>query len=432
MVDVRCRNERIVELGQDLIPATEDTVILADQHRILPGLIDHHIHLLATAAARSSVKCGPPNVRNQDELREALRTAAGEFWVRGVGYHESVAGDLQRELLDQLCPSRPLRIQHRSGKMWYLNSIALAELGLDSNAAGQLFRQDEIFKAHPALQTDFRHELQLLSDELASYGITQVTDATPSNTDEIGEYLKANMVNQRVEVMGDISMAKGWHKIMLDEVSLPPLDQLSKRIHTAHEKGRAVAIHCVTRTELVYALAAIEEAGPMAGDRIEHASVSSEDTWEWMARLGVGVVTQPNFLFERGDAYLVDVPKEEHDSLYCMRSLLEEGISVAASTDAPFGSHNPWIGLQTATDRKTGEGTSLNVKEAIARSSAISLYTQDPFSTRNRAIEEGSLADFVLVNADWLQEEDLRTDQQIVLTVKAGEITYDPGVLMRI
>ena len=429
MLDVRCRNERIVELGKGLNPASEDMVIQADQHRILPGLIDHHIHLLATAAARSSVKCGPPNVRNKEELHEALGRAAGEFWVRGVGYHESVAGDLKRELLDELCPSRPLRIQHRSGKMWYLNSLALKELGIGSNTTGQLFRQDEIFKAHPALQTDFRHELKLLSNELASYGITQVTDATPSNTDEVGAYLKSNMLNQRVDVMGDISMANGWHKIMLDEVSLPPLDQLSERIQTAHEKGRAVAVHCVTRTELVFALAAIEEAGPMVGDRIEHASVSSEDTWEWMARLGVRVVSQPNFLFERGDAYLVDVPKEEHDSLYCMRSLLEEGISVAASTDAPFGSHNPWIGVQTATDRKTGEGTSLNVKEAIARSSAIGLYTQDPFSSTNRVIEEGGLADFVLVNADWLREEDLRSDQQVALTVKAGEITYDPGLL---
>ena len=150
-----------------------------------------------------------------------------------------------------------------------------------------------------------------------------------------------------------------------------------------------------------------------------------------MARLGVGVVTQPNFLFERGDAYLVDVPKEEHDSLYCIHSLLEEGISVAASSDAPFGSHNPWIGVQTATDRKTGEGSSLNVKEAIARSSAIGLYTQDPFSTPNREIEEGNLADFVLVDAEWIRDEDLRTDQQVALTVKAGEITYDPGILRR-
>lgn len=432
MVDVRCRDERIVELGKDLNPASEETVIQADQYRILPGLIDHHIHLLATAAARSSVMCGPPDVRNQDELREALIAAAGEFWIRGVGYHESVAGDLQREILDEFCPSRPLRIQHRSGKMWYLNSLALGELGLDSNATGQLFRQDEIFKAHPALQADFRRELQLLSDELASYGVTQVTDATPSNTDEIGEYLEINMMNQRVQVMGDISMAKGWHKIMLDEVSLPPLDQFSKQIRAAHEKDRPVAVHCVTRTELVYALAAIEEAGRMDGDRIEHASVSSEDTWDWMARLGVGVVTQPNFLFERGDAYLVDVPKEEHDSLYCIRSLMEEGITLVASTDAPFGSHNPWIGIQTATDRKTGEGTSLNVKEAIAPSSAIGLYTQDPFSNVNRAIQEGNLADFVLVDADWFRSEDLRTDQRVALTVKGAEVTYDPGALQRV
>ena len=96
---------------------------------LIPGLHDHHIHLLATAAAMTSVDVGPPAVRDAASLAGALRRADRSHpegaWIRAVGYHESVAGRLDRELLDAIVPHRPLRVQHRGGAMWVLNSTAL-------------------------------------------------------------------------------------------------------------------------------------------------------------------------------------------------------------------------------------------------------------------------------------------------------------------
>ena len=59
------------------------------------------------------------------------RALAPTAWLRAVGYHESVAGDLDRAALDRLVALRPVRVQHRSGARWVLNSAAIDRLGLE-------------------------------------------------------------------------------------------------------------------------------------------------------------------------------------------------------------------------------------------------------------------------------------------------------------
>ncbi|MDQ1517475.1 MAG: hypothetical protein QOE80_3305, partial [Actinomycetota bacterium] len=108
---------------------------------LLPGLHDHHIHLLALAAAGRSVGVGPGKVRGPEGFAAALRAADAALeagrWVRAVGYHESVAGPLDRYVLDAIVPARPVRVQHRGGAMWVVNSAALAVLGLSHDGSGR-------------------------------------------------------------------------------------------------------------------------------------------------------------------------------------------------------------------------------------------------------------------------------------------------------
>ena len=65
---------------------------------LLPGLHDHHVHLMAMAAARDSVDVGTAGLA-------ALRTAPGDDWVRAVGYHESIAGPLDRDASTRSSPT---------------------------------------------------------------------------------------------------------------------------------------------------------------------------------------------------------------------------------------------------------------------------------------------------------------------------------------
>ena len=123
----------VVDAIAPVIPSRDgERVIDARRNAVLRGLHDHHLHLFAAAAARCSVVCGPPLVRDEDGLRHTLSNSpdGGDGWIRGVGFHESVCTALDRYWLDRACPDRPVRIQHRSGMLWVLNSRALEQLGI--------------------------------------------------------------------------------------------------------------------------------------------------------------------------------------------------------------------------------------------------------------------------------------------------------------
>ena len=115
--DVRCRASRVVQISPNLPVSPNEQCLYADGGALIPGLQDHHLHLFSTAASKLSVALGPPTVFDVSGLVESLRNAPGEEWIRGVGYHESVAGDLIAEQIDQWVADRPVRIQHRSGRL---------------------------------------------------------------------------------------------------------------------------------------------------------------------------------------------------------------------------------------------------------------------------------------------------------------------------
>ena len=408
-LDVRCRDGKVVEIDRGLAGAPGEATLDARGGALLPGLNDHHIHLFALAAARRSVMCGPPPITSLAELGAALEAAPGEDWIRGIGYHESVAGMLDRQALDHLRGDRPVRIQHRSGKMWFVNSLAVRRLGIDSGN-GQLFRLDGLLRERLAEDDDLVGSVEDTSRLLAGYGITGITDATYTN-DRTTEALYQRLeLCQRVNLMGDESLSGGSLKIMLDDAALPDLDGLERRIAKAHDRGRAVAFHCVTRTELVFALAALQSAGTMPGDRIEHASVTDASAMRLMQDVSgsachVAVVTQPNFIAERGDQYLRDVPPEDHDKLYRCRGFLEAGIPLGGGTDAPYGDPDAWAAMRAAVERRTTDGEVVGEHEALSPEQSLALFLtplDDPGGTPRR-IAVGALAEFCVLARPWKQ-----------------------------
>lgn len=422
--DVRCHDGRVVEIGTGLVASGDEEVVEARGGALLPGLHDHHIHLFALAAARASVKCGPPEVGDRNALAAALADAAAGEWIRGVGYHESVAGMLNRQSLDAMVSDRPVRIQHRSGKMWFVNSAAVKLLGLDAGFDGRLFRQDGWLREHVATDVD----LAAVSRELASYGVTGVTDATPSNDDETTGKIAAAGMRQRVCPMGGDNMSSGTLKIMLDEWALPDFDALQARIAEAHRHGRPTATHCVTRAELVFALSALIEAGTMRGDRIEHASVTDDETMALVVEAGATVVTQPNFIAERGEQYLADVDPVDHRHLYRCRGFLDAGVPLGGGTDAPFGGPDPWAAIRAAVTRRTANGRMIGAEEALSPERALALFTTpagDPGGAPRR-IAVGETADLCLLERGWKSARESLRHEHVAATILGGEVIFRP------
>jgi predicted amidohydrolase YtcJ len=374
VADVRISDGIVADIGERLLPGPDEEVVDAGGGALLPGLHDHHIHLRALAASYGSVPVGPPMVRDRDAfvatLRRADRVAAPGEWLRAVGYHESVAGRLDRHVLDAVVADRPVRVQHRSGELWVLNSSALRQTGIDAGSEGRVWRRDEWLRTvTPAAATDF----ETLSQRAAVGGVTGFTDADPERTAQDLALFPAS-VRQRVAFMARPPLPGVATKILLDDETLPPVPELAAEFAASHESGRPVAVHCVTRVQLVVTLAALEQAGRHAGDRIEHASVVPPGLIDQLRRLGVTVVTQPNFVAERGDRYLADVEPEEHDNLYRIASLQRAGIPVAGGTDAPFGQPDVWAAMRAAVSRQTSTGQVLGRAERITPDAALRLF----------------------------------------------------------
>jgi predicted amidohydrolase YtcJ len=419
-VDVRLDGGLIVAVAPQLEPERGDEVMDAGGGALLPGLHDHHIHLMAFAAARHSTPLGPPDVTDAAQLEAALRNAPGTGWVRATGYHESVAGDLDRHRLDALVPGRPVRVQHRSGAMWVLNTMAIERTRIGDDApsgverddggmpTGRVYGLDEWLRDRvPADPPD----LAGAAAELLSYGVTGLTDATPTEDGDHVALLAGAVgdgrVAQRLVVTGGLglppeagpALRRGPVKLVVADHELPPLDDLTASIRAAHDRGRPVAIHCVTRAALLLALAAWDDAGPAAGDRVEHAAVAGSGEADRLAAAGITVVTQPGFVAERGDTYLAEVDPDDQADLWPCASLLEAGVAVGGSTDAPFGHADPWRAIAAATARRTGTGRLLGSDERIDAAWGLKLFLTAPDDPGGlpRRVATGQPADLCLL-----------------------------------
>lgn len=377
-VDIRT-DQTILAVGPGLSAEADEEVFDADGATVLPGLHDHHVHLRSAAAALTSAPAGPPAVATAADLRAALRDAPvdADGWIRAVGYHDSVAGPLDRQLLDTLSGPTPVRVQHRSGAMWTLNSAALARIGASGHPDGRFFRSD------PAEPRPRPPALAEVSARLAAVGVTGVTDATPGYSQRdlaaFDAARSAGEVSQRLHCMavagtratGQVSV--GGAKIILDDTTLD-YEALLRWVTDNHAVDHPVAIHAVTDAQLVVAVAALREAGRRTGDRIEHAAVVPEDCIADLVELGATVVTQPNFVAERGDEYRAGIPTSRHHQLWRVASLCAAGVPVAFSTDTPFGVGDPWAAMRAAVHRRTRRGAVLGVSEAVSPQQALTMF----------------------------------------------------------
>jgi predicted amidohydrolase YtcJ len=446
LTDIRITGGYVTDCAPDLRSLSGEDELDAAGGAVLPGLHDHHVHLRALAAAQASVQAGPPRVRTAAGLRRLLReadaAAAPGAWLRCVGYHESVAGDLDRWALDGMLPHRPVRVQHRTGALWMLNSAAVSQAGLaacelpgverddDGRPTGRLWRMDDWLAAHiPGRPPD----LGAVSARAAALGVTGFTDATPGAAERDIAFLAAAVasgaVTQRLHCMAppgvrgiphQAKVTLGPVKILLDDTTLPGLDELVDQVRAARAARRPVAVHCVTRVQLVVTLAAIGAAGRRPGDRIEHGAVIPAECLPDLR--GITVVTQPHFVAERGEQYRAQVPAEDLPDLWRLGSLLGAGVPVAAGTDAPFGGADPWHVMRAATRRL---GLDLGPREAIGAAAALRLFLGDPAAPATpRVIAPGYPADLVVLRAGPAEAARSLASDLVAATVTDGDLVY--------
>ena len=145
-----------------------------------------------------------------------------------------------------------------------------------------------------------------------------------------------------------------------------------------------------------------------APPRIEHAALTPPALLPGLERVRATLVVQPGFLYS--DWWLRErLGPVRVRWAYAFRTLLERGLSLAGSSDAPYDPLDPWRGLRAAVERVDPLGRSANPapEEALSAEAAVQLYTAGGGSAlgepRLGTLEEGTFADLVVVRAARLE-----------------------------
>lgn len=164
--------------------------------------------------------------------------------------------------------------------------------------------------------------------------------------------------------------------------------------------------------------------------RVEHVTDPSEESMEKAAAHGISFVTQPIFLYAESASYLANLGTERIRECYPVRTMLEKGVTLGYSTDAPatFWSvpSDPFPGLKLAVTRRAADGTDCGREHAVDIRTAVTLYTKGAAQAAGFSgigmLAPGYHADFAVLDRDILEIPAEEIDQ-----VRVAE-TYMDGV----
>ncbi len=446
---------------------------------VIPGLIDSHLHYMEAAAAATGLavwKC-----RDLHNLFAELRLAAAKTppgnWLRAFGCDEALLYEGRgptRDELDAAVTKNPLRLRHSTLHASWLNSRAIAALGIEQpdfrGPDGSLVVKDATGKATSlvvgmeewitsrlplvtAAETEAR--ARILSRELAAAGVTAFTDASPRN-DAAQVELFAKLVTSRAICQRAGIMLGGTHLDAIPAASAAARSAniriagakfiphgghetvaLAREVRYAASLGLDCAFHATEVEELDAALSAIEIAYPELAPRqqqtvsfrIEHGAMIPPNYIDRLRAINAWVVTNPGFAYYRGAKYLAEPGLIPY--LYRLRTLLEAGIRLAAGTDAPVTPAKPLAAISAALSRTALEGHPINLDERIDIHSAFALFTKSSAQLGGLvagAIEPGRLADLVILGRDPLtvKPADLM-NITVDVTMVGGRIVYERG-----
>lgn len=167
--------------------------------------------------------------------------------------------------------------------------------------------------------------------------------------------------------------------------------------------------------------------------RIEHVTDPTEDSIDKAVEKGIGFVTQPIFLYAEIESYLTNLGTEWMQKTYPVKHMLEKGVKLCFSTDAPATSwatpSDPFPCIKGAVTRTAYDGTDCGQEQRVDVETAVRLYTAESAKIAGfdkvGQLVEGYHADFVVLDQDILEVEPEDIDQiKVVQTYITGEKVY--------
>ena len=318
---------------------------------------------------------------------------------------------------------------------------------------------------------DYALMIQAAEEEMLSYGITSATDPAvmpdllecyhqlerenklrirvnalpirvPDGSDDIlpvpEKYFSDKLAVNTVKFFADgglsgmtAAMTKPYKNSLSTGVLRLTEDFFYPIAGEAAEKGFGIATHAIGDKAIDVVLNVYEEIKNKNSNihlRIEHLGLPSANHLQRMKAMNVHCVSQSIFLKELGKNFEMYLEEERLNRTYPYRSVLNAGINLSLSSDAPVvKDFNPITGIKAALHRKDIAGNILGADEKISLQEAIYAYTMGSAKANgtahfNGSIEPGKKADFIVLNK---KLEDDVEGVKVLQTYIDGKLQFD-------
>lgn len=477
VVDVLIRDGMITEVGPagavcpGELEADRPVLVDLDGRWLIPGLWDRHVHF--TQWALSSRRLDLSNARSAAEVARLVadRIAATKHneAIIGSGFRDGLWPDFpNRQILDEVSPTRPVTLVSGDLHACWLNSVALAEAGHNDHPTG-LLREDDAFAIISAPSRVPVETVDSWAADAASAaatrGIVGIVDLEMAwNLEHWSRRIRSGIKSLRVNfgvytqhldraiaeglrtgesvAETDGLLTVGPYKVITDGslntrtaycfdeypgmegqpnsrgLLTVPLDQLLPVLKRAVNAGLTPAVHAIGDHANRLALDAFAQLG--CGGTLEHAQLLKLDDIARFAQLDVVASVQPEHAMDDrdvADRYWAG----RTDRAFPLATMLHEGVELAFGSDAPVAPLDPWVAISSAVTRSRAGQSPWHPEQQISIAQAIAASTNG-----HPGIVTGAVADIVVLDSDPMlaNPSALRT-VPVSATVLAGRFTHN-------
>jgi predicted amidohydrolase YtcJ len=215
-------------------------------------------------------------------------------------------------------------------------------------------------------------------------------------------------------------------------------EKLNQMVYKGASSGFQMNIHAIGDAANRQVLDAFEYVRNELGDqglrhRIEHAQVVHPDDIPRFVELDVIASMQPTHATSDMNMAEDRVGSERIKGAYAWQTFLKQGTVIAAGSDFPVESVNPFYGLYSGVARRDFEGNPPEgwfAGQALSREEVLRAFTLDAAYAAHQedvigSLEPGKWADFILTDRDFFEIEESDIWQiEVLETWVAGERVY--------
>ncbi len=439
---------------------------------VLPGFVDSHSHIVEMGLNHQRVDLSEEKSLDEAKYyleKEVEKTKEG-VWVIGFGFDESLWKKTEyptKDDLDEVSETHPIIIKRTCDHIAVANSLALEKIGEEWERVDRetgLLREEVVWNLDDIVEISRSEKIEAIKRGIKtahSKGITCIHDIVDRNDWEAykeldekedldlrvncylhfdeSEGLEPKDRSRFLSLKGLKMFADGsigGRTAALNEdyeddpgnkgLLLLSQEKMQEVIQDAEDRDFQLITHAIGDRAIDTVLDALENASEKCSElrhRIEHAEMLWEEHIRRIRNMDIILSVQPNFAL-----------KWSHPSGMNLNRLGEERLQKCnpywdiqrALIDIAFGSDNtpmsPLFGIHSAINHPV-------LEQRISRYRALQGYTSNgAYASRDEGrfgtIEEGKLADFVVLSENPLDSDNIK-DIEVVMTVVGGKIVYD-------